>query len=249
MSSSAWQLPPANLSLHRGTIDLWLACADQPQSVITSCEQLLNPEEIERAQRFYFVRHKRRFTVARAYLRSTLSQYLLIPPEQLIFEYSSHGKPSLLAEQNPQQLTFNLSHSDEWILLGITKRDELGVDIEHFSERCEMGIAKRFFAPEEVEQLAKLPEDQHQASFFHIWTQKEAFIKAIGEGLSYPLDEFIVSVSGDAALHGLKQQPQQTAEWQLRSIETIIGFEAALAIQHPIEKLNYYINSHDLSKL
>ena len=247
--ATTWQLPPTQLDLARGKIDCWFACADQPPEFVKACKELLNAVERKRAERFYFTKHQRRFAVARGTLRRILSLYLEIPAGDIEFDYSDHGKPSISEQQNPKHVSFNLSHSGEWILLGVTQHDALGVDIEQRSDRCTLDIAKRFFAPAEVEQLCELPPNQQQGEFFHIWTQKEAFIKAVGEGLSYPLDKFEVSVNCPAGLHVLARQPEAVGQWQLRNIDTLTGVDAALAIKHPITTLNYFANSQDLSKL
>lgn len=149
---------------------------------------ILNAEEQARATRFIFDKHRRRFVHARATLRILLGQMLGIPPAYIAFTYNKQGKPALTPSTRP--LEFNLSHSGETALFAFGYHKSLGVDIEYFSSRDYLGIAKNLFSASEYETLAKAPLYLKPLVFFSLWSQKEAFIKTSGLGLSYPTKAF-----------------------------------------------------------
>jgi len=201
---------------------------------IQRLQSTLSTDECQRAERFYFQRDRRRFTVARGVLRSILSQYLGLAPQQLRFCYGPHGKPALVSTSGPARLHFNVSHSHELALYAITYDRHIGVDVEHIRTdfACE-AIAERFFSPPERAVLRCLPPQVKYEAFFNCWTRKEAYIKACGEGLSLPLDQFDVSLAPGvpAALLATRWAPHEAARWTLRDIVPGPGYAAALAVE------------------
>lgn len=173
---------------------------------------LLNDEERVRAERFHFERHRRRFTVARAMMRWLLAHYLDASPQDLVFDYNKYGKPEL---NNAQGISFNLSHSADMALLAIGQQHALGVDLEFFSARPYLDIGANLFSDAEMQALRALPLRFQTLGFFHIWAQKEAFIKACGLGLSYPTQAFTVPILPGPAVSIL--DPQHNRSWQMVS--------------------------------
>lgn len=220
-----------NCTLNESRIDLWQFSLEHELHV---AEQLLNSDERSRGDRFYFSRHKRRFTTARATLRIILSRYLNIQPERLEFTYNAHGKPAVI---NSQKLQFNISHTGEIALLAVGKVYELGVDIEKYSARPYEGIAKNLFSEQEFEEFKKTPPALKPAVFFHVWAQKEAFIKASGLGLSYPTKEF--NVPTRIPTKQLVDDPLHNTTWQLRSFMPEIGCSGALCYHPTIREIRH----------
>jgi 4'-phosphopantetheinyl transferase len=171
-------------------IDIWeFSLVNLP----VQATNLLSKEELVRANRFHFPRHHRRFIVARAMMRTILAKYLNEKPNLLNFSYNQHGKP-LLNDAN--RIEFNLSHSKDLALLAIGQHFPLGVDLEFFSERPYDGIGKTLFSAAEINELSGQPAFLKPLVFFHIWAQKEAFIKTCGLGLAYPTEHFTVPPLG-----------------------------------------------------
>src|SRR5262249_30264755 len=139
---------------------------------------LLNPQEQIRANRYHFQRHQRRFTLSRAMMRLILSRYLHCDARHIIFTENAYGKPSM--DDPALSIQFNLSHSREWALLAVGHTHPLGTDLEHFSSRSLTGISQMAFSSSELHSLSQVNIRQRLLSFFHIWAQKEAFIKANG---------------------------------------------------------------------
>jgi 4'-phosphopantetheinyl transferase len=219
-------------SLPERGVALYLLDLEAMSAAASKWWQLLSPDEQERAARFHFERDRQYFCATRAALRSLLSAYLKAPPLELSFQYSDKGKPGLDSRYLSCGIEFNVSHSGGLALLGFTLNRHIGVDIEKIRNDvdCE-AIARRFFSAREQEQLSLLPADQRAEAFFRCWTRKEAFIKALGEGLSHPLDQFDVSldVSGRVSLV-TRPVAEDARHWSLHAVDAGPGYAGAFAV-------------------
>lgn len=234
--NNLWANAPARPVLSENEVHIWRASLDQPE---TDHAVLLSADEQARAQRFLFEKDRRRFTVGRGTLRIILGRYLNSAPEELQFEYLARGKPVLTAGT----LRFNLSHSHEMALYAITRSLEVGIDIEYMRPIAETGkLAEQFFSPAEQAELGGLPSNKKLASFFSGWTRKEAYIKARGDGMAYPLDQFSVSIDCEqpARLLTVKDAPQEAARWSLCDINPAPGYAGALAAEGNSWNLVYW---------
>ena len=200
-------LPP----LASGELHVYLMNWTEHTAASATSQLQLSASELASSLRFRFPEHQHRYTRARAGLRSLLSHYTQQPAEQIVIAQGAHGKPYL--PEHP--LHFNLAHSGEYVLYAFSTTPDLllGVDIEKIQERDSLAIAERFFSAREFTELTQLPQNQQTQAFFQIWTQKEAFIKAIGQGLSYPLQQFDVSATGPAAVHALRDSHYASHSW------------------------------------
>ena len=223
-----WPPAPPHPALAAGEVHVYATEQDAPPD--PALLELLSPDERERAGRFLAERDRRRYAVARASLRRLLGGYLDQPPAALRFSYGPRGKPSLPGA-GPR---FNVTHSGGLALLAFTSAHELGVDVEPLRtiEDAE-AIARRFFSPGEAAELRGLAEPERSLAFLRGWTRKEAFIKATGDGLSRPLDEFEVPLlAGEPPrLLRLAGDPQAAARWWLQDLAPATGFAAALAVE------------------
>src|ERR1051325_6860650 len=232
-----WSEPPEALSLATGEVHVWRLALDQPESVLAEFRRTLDAGELERAGRFHFEKHQRHFVAGRGGLRYVLSRYLGVKPEELRFSYGAFGKPALVGAE----LRFNMSHSHGVALFAMTRDRELGVDVEHVrADFATEEIARRFFSPVEVAVFDALPKEEQVSAFFRCWTRKEAYIKAIGRGLSEPLDAFDVSLSpGDAAAI-LRAERGDVSRWAMFDIDAGGGYAAALAVEAPVLGIRYW---------
>lgn len=191
-----WHLPPKQLSVSRDEVHIWRAFLDLPTTQVEQLKQTLSPDELVRAERFYFERDKHRFIVARALLRTTLGSYLGVQPWELQFGYGHRGKPDLAAIYAESRLRFNVSHSQNLVVYAVSCERELGVDVEFIRPINEAEqIAKRYFSVRENTSFQSLAPSEKQVGFFYHWTRKEAYLKAEGEGLSADNDLFDASVA------------------------------------------------------
>jgi 4'-phosphopantetheinyl transferase len=211
-------------------------------------QRLLSLEERERAARFRFARDQRRFTVTRALLRLLLGAYLESEPEALTFHTLEHGKPMLAGRHRGNPLHFNVSHSDGMALFGVTLDRAIGVDVERIRHDFEVvTIAKRFFSAAEQRDFLSLSLAQQHRAFFDCWTRKEAYVKAIGDGLSHPLHQFDVSLApGDPArLTATRPDPEEASRWTMAAPDVGAGYAAAIVAKAE----NLEITCRELPKL
>jgi 4'-phosphopantetheinyl transferase len=224
-------------------IHLWRVRLDQPAEVYRACLDTLTPDESERAGRFHFNRHRQQFVIARGALRSVLGHYLGRPPSQLRFSYSAFGKPEVEGEEGRECLRFNLSHAEGVALIALTRGREVGVDVEVVRQEFPgLEIAENFFSAREVETLRSIPEEARAAAFFLYWTRKEAYIKALGEGLSHPLRQFSVSL-GDGESSVLAEPEGVAPEasvWTVKGLSVGGSHAAAVAFRGPVTNFCFW---------
>ena len=220
-----------DVTLPENTAHLWRFALDRDPELVRQLFDCLASDERTRAQRFVAERDRTRFTVGRGLLRTILSRYLQQPARDLRFTYGPQGKPSLV---DAPEIGFNLAHSGRSGLLAITRGRRIGVDIEEIRPMADAAaIAARFFAPGEAQAIANAPESHQLTTFFAIWTRKEAYMKALGAGLSIPLDSFEVTTAIDlpAALLSCANDPNAPNHWQLQDISQFPTIAATLAIE------------------
>lgn len=221
------------IRLAPGEVQLWLIPLDVGSSYVERLLPSLSGDEIERASRMRIQRPRDHFIVARGAIRTILGQILSIPPHELAFNYGPHGKPDL-ANPGLHGIQFNLSHSSDLAVLAINLEFQIGVDIETSRPgRPFMKLAERFFSAREVADLHALPDESVMDGFYSCWTRKEAYLKAIGTGLTTPLNAFDVTLKpGERpALVGQRLEPADTERWIIREIAVPEGYRAAVATQ------------------
>jgi 4'-phosphopantetheinyl transferase len=223
-------LPP----LSGDTIHLWSARLDPPPWRVAELARLLDPDEQARAARFRFDVHRRRFTVGRGFMRSVVGAYLGVEPARLVWSYGPKGKPFLAEPPAGDPFHFNLSNSEELALLGVERVREIGVDVEYLRPLSDLeALARRFFSPGESETLLALPPELRVRAFFNCWTRKEAYLKAVGDGLSAPLNRFDVTLAPGEAPRMLRLEgdAERAACWSLYHLEPAAGYLGAVAIE------------------
>jgi 4'-phosphopantetheinyl transferase len=225
--------------LPSGEVHIWRADLDSGNTG-RNLEDLLSPDEMQRANRFRFPEHRRRFIIGRAYLRQLLSAYLAIEGGEVNFNYSLQGKPAL-APGHDSNIFFNVSHSEDIAAFAFTKEHSIGVDVEVIRYDIDAtGIPRRFFSSAEQTTLAALEGEAKFRGFFNCWTRKEAYVKAVGSGLSLPLRDFDVSLApGDPArLLATRPDQKQAARWSMASLDFGQTCAAAVVVEGPITKLH-----------
>jgi|SRR5262245_3339811 len=226
-----WNPAPGAISIRSDEVHVWLARLDQPVATVAECRTVLAMEERARADRFHFEKDRTAYTVARAALRTLLGKYLGLPHAEMQFQYTDHGKPYLAHAFNSVSINFNVSHSYGLALLAFAIGRQVGVDVERI--RPDFGtleIARRFFSAREIESLLAQPPGEQAYCFFNCWTRKEAYIKAIGEGLSCPLHLFDVTLGIDepARLLATRVRSQDASKWSLHNLDVGAGHKAAV---------------------
>lgn len=235
-----WLSLPDNLTLSDEEAHIWRADLEHDVCFQSSYLKILSPDEKNRAQKFRFTRDSRNFIIARGILRSLIGKYLEINPAEISFQYSEFGKPGIADNHS---LQFNISHSQNIALFAFIKKHHVGVDVEFVNPAIDVkDIAEKFFSTNEIMKLLALPEKQQTLGFFNCWTRKEAFIKAVGEGLSFPLNKFEVSLEPDkpAKLLAAEWEPKDVSKWSIYSISPGLNFVGSLAIEGLVEKVKFW---------
>ncbi|HEY0819357.1 MAG TPA: 4'-phosphopantetheinyl transferase superfamily protein [Rhizobacter sp.] len=228
------------LDLTATDVHLWLAfCADAERELLHErYRALMTPDERARGDRFYFERDRARYRVTRALVRSVLSRYAPIAPQDWRFDATTYGQPLIVnPEPEAQSLAFNLTHTSDLVVLAVTRQRAIGVDTENITRGALLDVADRFFAPSECEHLWALPSEQHTTRFFELWTLKESYIKARGMGLSIPLHKFAFDLRepGAVSLATLPELQDPAERWALRHLWATPEHPVALCVDRSLQ--------------
>jgi 4'-phosphopantetheinyl transferase len=241
-----WGLAPVNNELGEREAHVWRASLYQPTDVIAKLAPLLSRDERQRAERFHRPTDRWRFIVGRGILRKILATYLALAPDEVRFVYNKYGKPFISDDQSRGALSFNQSHSNGMALYAVARRRRIGIDVEYIREDFAiLEVAERFFSKDEFEALKALPSDRRTKAFFNCWSRKESYIKAIGMGVSYPLDEFSVSLAPDVtpALLKVDADATEASRWNMYQLDVGEGYAAAFIVENPpvsIRRFRWY---------
>jgi 4'-phosphopantetheinyl transferase len=219
-------------------VHVWRFGLDVSDLALRRLAGTLSEAELVRAERFRFPHLRRRFAAGRGALRAILARYLSVEPRQLLFTYSSHGKPSLA---DPLcNIQFNVSHSNDLMVAAICREWPIGVDIEKEDLKFgAMDIAQRFFCRREWDEIARKSNEDGLRVFFQFWTAKEAVLKATSLGLSLELSKLeigltplrILAIEDAGKIHG--------ASWHLTAFSPADGYSGALAVAAEPSRLEY----------
>jgi 4'-phosphopantetheinyl transferase len=204
--------------LIEGEVHVWRASLDVDEKKLVEFEALLSPDERERAERFRFYEHRRRYVAARGLLRKILGSYLHCKPDLMEFDYGEHGKPFLIKPAS-SGIEFNVSHSADIALFAFAFGRSVGVDVEFIKAGVScLKIADHHFSESEAALLRGLSESAMHEIFFGLWSEKEARLKALGVGLQFAMDK---PLPGDPP-------------WSVVGLKPAPGYAAAVAVQGPV---------------
>ena len=229
-----WRRATTKELIHSNEVHVWRVFLDLTTVQIESLTGILSTDELTRAGRFHFEKDQKRFITARGMLRQILGGYLGRPPHELRFEYTTYGKPVLATNAGYDTLRFNLSHSDEFALYAVTRGRNIGIDIERIRDDIDVEqIARRYFSQGEISSLERIHKDKRSEVFFQYWTRKEAFIKATGEGISFPMEQCDVSLISGRGLSPITVlgDNRENPCWYGQDLFPGRGYAAAIAVE------------------
>lgn len=238
-----WRRAERSPTLNPHEVHIWRASLEPDEQTIEQYRQLLTADELARAQRFLFARDRHHFITARAILRTLLGSYLQQDPRAVMLTYGGRGKPALAIQRPDAPLEFNLSHSAGMALYAFTLHAQTGVDIEFHRDLQDLRqLAATVFSASELAALDALPPTLQKVGFYAAWTRKEAFIKAIGEGVAFPLDRFDVSLTpGEpASLLRIHGDPTAAQRWQMVAFTPAEQFSGALVVENPLAQVSFW---------
>ncbi len=205
---------------------------------------LLSTDEHQRAAAFYSPDDRNKYITSRGGLRVVLATVLGAEAREIAFEYGQHGKPALAVPWNAGGIHFNVSHSGEFALIVVSKGTRVGVDVEFERTDVELEkLARRFFSDSDCERLLTLPEAEWMRAFYRCWTRKEAYIKAVGIGLSIGLSSFDVSLEEGhpAQLMATRPEAEEAKRWEMADIVMEKDYSAAMCWEKRDKRMNMQV--------
>lgn len=216
-------------------IHIWTADLAVSEPELEKYFAMLSPDECVRANRYHFPVHRGRFIAARSMLRTLISLYTSVAPQEILFSYDDNDKPFLKIPDHTQ-LQFNLSHSENMAVYAFTLGHAIGVDVEKVQDDYNQKVAERFFSQQENDALMRLPSQDRLTGFYRVWARKEAIIKAIGKGLSIALPSFSVSVNDDFEMVMI----DNNESWSLLPVSIHSAYQSAVATNQIVKKISYW---------
>ena len=212
----------------------WIAWLPDLAARVPILAGLLADDERNRAERYYFDKDRDRYILGRGLLRSLLGCYLEVDPRQVDFRYSPLGKPFIADHMNTGRITFSVSHSDNCIFLGMTREGNIGVDVERVRPvRENDNIFRRFASDQEKDAFDELDDEEKLPAFFRWWTQKEAVVKALGDGMTEDASRFSVGVppGEQKVLVFVVRSEGTVCEFEVQRFSPAPGYDGAVAVE------------------
>jgi 4'-phosphopantetheinyl transferase len=226
-------LASAKRLLPSGEVHVWFASLGQPPQAVQDSASPLSSDERVRAEQFCFDRDRQWFTSARSLLRTILGHYLGAPPASLVFRYGAKGKPALSGCWTGA-LEFNVSHARDGALYAFARDRRVGVDLEFVRPLDDLDeMAVRVLSEHEQVALGRATPTNKLRLFYEFWTRKEAFIKATGDGLSFPVRQIDASLPWGRSARRLGPDGGAggTPTWTLQALAPDPAYAAALVVE------------------
>ena len=235
------ELVPQPPELGPNEIHLWLVSLHSALPLpLADPDTFLSSDEKNRAERLRIPEKRLQFVLGRNLLRCILAGYLSQPPRSLVFRYGPYGKPLDFPLSDGRRLHYNLSHSKDWLVLAVTLDRCIGIDLEWQNPHLDiLSVAQRFFAPDETEWLVRRPADLKRQDFYNIWTRKEAFLKASGDGFNLPSNSFSLPLRPVLVPGHLAKFSFRNETWFLGDFQTPLYYFGSLVADRRWDSFNY----------
>lgn len=220
----------SSMSLKKNETHLWIAECDEGGSSIEALKDILSDVEKKRAKAFHFKRDYRRYTYAHALLRSVISFYTGLHPENIKFSTNNSGKPFL---NDKQGIQFNLSHTRDLVAVVISPGVQIGVDVERYKPFTDMDdVASRIMTTIEYLQFLELDKEAKELFFYKCWVRKEAVVKAWGTGIDQNLSKIpvIENLLADSPTVLFPNEKNRLEAWRVEDIELGEDFAGAVCV-------------------
>ncbi len=213
---------PCKKTINPGEVHVWLISLEGLP--LEGMIDIMDRHERERAAMFYDDADSRRYIAAHAMQRRILSAYTGIGPEKVRYTHGTYGKPML--DVPGGRLCFNLSHSGSMAAIALAESMEIGIDIEQMRSGLSPEELAGSLSKDEMEALRK---DGSPAAFYRLWTRKEAYLKATGEGLNGPLDS--------VPAFGLHEREFRNGQYTFIDLEPAPGYAGAVVARGDIQSV------------
>ncbi len=223
---------PSNLSFRDNEVHIYYVQIDSVKKIIPVIKKFLTEADELKIKKFIFEKDRIVHTISAGVLENILSRYLPDRKNNINISYNEYGKPFIDNMDGETNITFNLSHSGDLILYAITDNRNVGIDVQEIREINSIDdIVESNFSEKEIAVFNSLPAELKLKAFYTCWTRKEAYIKAHGKGLSYPLNKFTVSIIPEEDAELLSDENCSVSDWFLKDIMLSEGYAAAVAVE------------------
>ncbi len=218
------------INLNENEVHIYYVMINSAKQFIPFLKKYLSNEEKLKVMKYIFEKDRAIQMISRSVLKNILSRYLSDKTEDVIFSYNQFGKPFISENKNPDSIRFNLSHSGNMILYAVSRKRNVGIDVQEINKTVSVtDIIEHYFSDHEIAQFKSLPEELMLKAFYSCWTRKEAYIKARGKGLSFPLNSFSVPVF--PGLCSKLLHDDEGTGWSLTDIISSPEYTAAIAAE------------------
>ncbi len=217
--------------MNNDLVDIWSAPVAAHRRALRRFEEIVSTAERDRAELLRSESARADYIVIRGLVRTVLAGYLGVPPEEVALCRDGNGKPAIAGPLRLQNLHFNLAHSGGRVVCAVARRRKVGIDLERITTDFPLQtIAERFYSDDEVAGIQRLPSPDRGEAFFTLWTLKEAYLKATGEGLQ-GLDRIDLSRARRCSADSWRVEvPGSRSTWSLRTFVPVIGYVGAVAV-------------------
>lgn len=236
-----WCLPSRPIAIDDKEVHIWRIDLSDFLNEKQALHSLLSPDERQRAEKYRFEKDRDRYVIRRGILRKILGSYLKRNDEQLRFTYNRNGKQFLDIETGERTISYNTSFSADIAVAAVAFKGKVGIDVEFVDhEFPKFDVADRYFSVDEVSAIRSLPADLQTAAFFNCWTLKEAYVKALGEGLSRQMPKLKISTDiEDSKTIQISADPKVTKGWFISSFIPKPSYIAAVAYEGMPKTVRY----------
>ena len=220
--------------LESGEVHLWWASLHTEIQHLKYFYRILSDQELEKAACFYYQQDREYFMISRGILRVLLGRYLKKEPECLLFTCHRFGKPWLDTTSGNLPLRFNLSHSHGLAVYALSGTREVGIDLESTGTDINIEeLAETFFNLREINDIMRRPSNRRKESLLQYWAFKEAYLKATGQGNSFPFKmvEISLSLNRPEVLLKTGSHHSKVSSCSMHRLDAPQGYVAALAIE------------------
>lgn len=238
-----WQPRYKELLINTNELHIWRSILPPTLNQLNSYWQILASDEKTRANQFRFERDKIRYIVGRGILRELIARYIKNSPKTIKLDYTQHGKPFLVTSSSSNELYFNLSHSHDCIVCAFTKNIDVGIDVELYQPQFTIeDVAKYCFSKQEYDKLQNLSSYQKHSYFYSVWTLKEAFVKSIGLGLTYDLQQIKIDLlpQESACSVSILNSQEEGTDWTFQTFCPYKNYYAAFATRQILKRILYF---------
>lgn len=223
-------------ALSDGVIDIWRIDLASSARDTAAAASILSNEELARAERYRFERHRARFIMGRAALREIIAGYCGLEARALQFAVEPAGRPTLAHETC---VAFSYSKTNDMAVVAVTGAGRVGVDIEPVVQRPDLDmVVSDQFSPVERDQISQLPDEQRLEAFYRGWTGREVLVKATGEGLTAALPLIALDIAPDRPARLIAgPPPYDPSVWRLKSFSVGDRTLGAVALDRPIRSI------------